>query len=140
LFHEAIGILADMFLNAQFVHGDFSDHNLMVTQNGLVTMDVSQSVQYNQKTFVETPIRLRIDKAFQVFKTDLMNLNQSFRRKFRLSIDVESVSDQVILQLPKKLQGFLQKSELFFSGSQFVPELYELKARYRRQSQRKKNS
>ncbi|MHA2183330.1 MAG: RIO1 family regulatory kinase/ATPase domain-containing protein [Promethearchaeota archaeon] len=61
--YESIDILAKMFLEAKFIHGDYSDHNLMATEDGLVTMDVSQSVLYNEKTFVNTPTRIKIDKA-----------------------------------------------------------------------------
>ncbi len=64
ILYEAIDILARIFLNAHYVHGDYSDYNLLVSKNGLVTMDVTQSQQYNQKTFTKTPVRIRIDQAF----------------------------------------------------------------------------
>jgi serine/threonine-protein kinase RIO1 len=51
--YESLDILADLFLKCHFIHGDYSEHNLMVTEQGIVTMDVSQSVQYNHKISVD---------------------------------------------------------------------------------------
>lgn len=45
--YESLDILSQMFLKAQYIHGDYSEHNLMMTDKGLVTMDVSQSMQCN---------------------------------------------------------------------------------------------
>ncbi|MFW9991660.1 MAG: RIO1 family regulatory kinase/ATPase [Candidatus Odinarchaeota archaeon] len=104
---EALDILADLFLNIQFIHGDYSEHNLMVTQNGLVTMDVSQSVQYNQKTFIETQVRIRIDRAVNLLETDIHNVNQYFQKRYRLSVDPVEIKEEIIQELPEHLQDFL---------------------------------
>ncbi|MFX0117582.1 MAG: RIO1 family regulatory kinase/ATPase [Candidatus Hodarchaeota archaeon] len=111
--YEALDILADLFLKAHFIHGDYSEHNLMLTdpgpgttENGLITMDVSQSVQYNQKTFVNTPERLRIDRAVDILQTDLSNLNLHFQKRYRLCIDPLEVCEQIIQELPTKLRNY----------------------------------
>ncbi|MHA2500857.1 MAG: RIO1 family regulatory kinase/ATPase domain-containing protein [Candidatus Hodarchaeales archaeon] len=111
--YEALDILADLFLKAHFIHGDYSEHNLMLTdpgpgttENGLITMDVSQSVQYNQKTFINTPERLRIDRAVDILQTDLKNLNDHFQKRYRLCIDPLEVCEQIIQELPTKLRNF----------------------------------
>lgn len=113
LLYEAIDILANIFLQAQFIHGDYSEHNLMLTdpgpgttENGLITMDVSQSVQYNQKTFIETPERIRLDKAVDLLETDLFNLNLHFQKKYRRYVDPTEVCAQIIQDLPPKLREF----------------------------------
>ncbi|MFQ5979138.1 MAG: RIO1 family regulatory kinase/ATPase [Candidatus Heimdallarchaeota archaeon] len=111
--YEAIDILAEIFLKAHYIHGDYSEHNLMITnpgpgttENGLITMDVSQSVQYNQKTFIETPERIRIDKAVDLLETDLFNLNLHFQKKYRRYVDATEVCEQIIQDLPPKLREF----------------------------------
>jgi hypothetical protein len=94
-------------------------------------MDVVQSIQFNSKTFVNTPIRIRIDKAVQILNKDLYNLNKSFEKNYRISIDVEEVLGEILTNLPVKLQNYLKKSEKFLSGSQYVPELHYIKEEFR---------
>jgi len=106
--YESIDILADIFIKSKFVHGDYSEHNLMMTKNGLVTMDVSQSVQYNTNTFIETPIRIRIDRAISILETDLYNINQHFHKKYRLSLNTSEIKQRIIEELPDKLKGFIK--------------------------------
>ncbi|MFX1537008.1 MAG: RIO1 family regulatory kinase/ATPase [Promethearchaeota archaeon] len=107
--YESLDILADLFLKCQFIHGDYSDHNLMITEQGLVTMDVSQSVQYNHKTFIDTPVRIRIDKAVKYLYTDISNLNKHFSRRYKISIDPNEVKEQIVEKLPTKLQNYLEQ-------------------------------
>ena len=133
ILYEAIEILAKMFLEAKFIHGDYSDHNLMITENGLVTMDVSQSVPYNEKTFINTPTRIKIDKAVQLLQIDLNNLINSFK-KYRISMDVEYVCQEIVKELPDKLQDFLKKSNKINPFSHNILDSYSAKELYRQQS------
>ena len=128
--YEAIDIIACMFLEGKMIHGDYSNDNLMVTENGIVTMDVSQSVQFNEKTYIDTPNRIRIDKAVNFLEADLINLNKGYQ-KYRVSIDPKSVCQKIVEGLPEKLQNYLQKTENIISASRYVPELYHLKERER---------
>jgi RIO kinase 1 len=131
--YESIDILARMFLDAKFIHGDYSDHNLMVTETGLVTMDVSQSVPYNEKTFINTPTRIKIDKAMRLLKADLNNLINSFK-KYRITIDCEVVCQEIVDDLPEKLQNFLKESNKMNYFSHYAHERYNAKEAYRRDS------
>lgn len=106
--YESIDILADIFIKSEYVHGDYSEHNLMMTSDGLVTMDVSQSVQYNNKTFIETPIRIRIDKAINLLETDILNINQHFHKKYRFSLDTDEVKEKIVEELPEHLKGYIK--------------------------------
>lgn len=126
ILYEAIDIIARMFIEGKMIHGDYSNDNLMVTENGLVTMDVSQSVQYNQKTYIDTPNRIRIDKAVNFLLADLTNLNKGFQ-KYQIGIDPKSVCQKIVEALPEKLLIFLKKAENIVSASRYVPELYHLK-------------
>ena len=131
--HDSIAILAKMFLDAKFIHGDYSDHNLMVTENGLVTMDVSQSVLYNEKTFINTPTRIKIDKAVELLRTDLNNLINSFK-KYRISMDPEAVCKEIVAGLPEKLQNFLKNSKKINTFSHYALGSYNAKELYRAES------
>lgn len=133
LLHESIDILAQLFLNSSFIHGDYSEHNLMLTQEGvLITMDVSQSVQYNSKTFIETPIRIRVDKAVKLLETDIKNINQHFRRIYRISIDPQEVVMAIVEKLPQKLQDFLtEKTMDIYPSALHSPEVLAGKEQYR---------
>ncbi|MFX0185426.1 MAG: RIO1 family regulatory kinase/ATPase [Candidatus Hodarchaeota archaeon] len=133
LLHESLDILAQLFLKSNFIHGDYSEHNLMLTQEGvLVTMDVSQSVQFNNKTFIETPVRIRIDKAVKLLETDIKNINQHFRRIYRISIDPQEVLTAIIEELPRKLQDFLSEKTMdIYPSALYSPEVLAGKEQYR---------
>ena len=132
-FNESIDIIANLFLKGHFIHGDYSEHNLMITKEGmLLTMDVSQSVQFNNKTFVDTPIRIRIDRAVKLLETDIRNVNQYFRRVYRLSIDPQEVKEAIIQELPKKLQDFLiERTMEIYPSEMYSPDVLWGKERYR---------
>ena len=131
LLYEAIDIIARMFLEANMIHGDYSNDNLMITDKGLITMDVSQSVIYNQKTFIDTSTRIRIDRAVDYLLADISNLNKGFY-KYRISIDSKEVCQNIIKELPKKLQKFLEEAESILPISGFVSERYNAKEIQRR--------
>lgn len=121
--YEAIDIIARVFLDAQMIHRDYSNDNLMINENGLVTMDVSQSILYNQKTFIDTPARMRIDKAVGFLLTDIRNLNKGFY-KYRISIDPKEVVQNIIRDLPEKLQEYIDQAESILPLSSYVPGRY----------------
>jgi serine/threonine-protein kinase RIO1 len=123
ILYEAIDIIAHVFLDAHMVHGDYSNDNLMINEDGLITMDVSQSVLYNQKTFINTPVRLRIDKAVRYLLRDITNLNKGFY-KYRITIDPEEVVQNIVRDLPEKLQEYLDQSKSILPLSGYIPERY----------------
>lgn len=133
LFYKSIDLIAELFLKGHFIHGDYSEHNLMLTQEGyLITMDVSQSVQYNTKTFINTPIRIRIDKAVELLKTDIKNINQFFKRIYRLAVEPEEVIEEIINELPLKLRNFLSQRTLeIYPSELYSTEVIWGKERFR---------
>lgn len=108
MLYESVDILANMFLKTQYIHGDYSEHNLMLTKNGLITMDVSQSIQYNIKTFVDTPTRIRIDKALKYLETDIKNITRYFAKKYRVSVPIKEVVDEIKSDLPENVQKLIK--------------------------------
>ena len=135
ILHESIDILAQLFIEGKFIHGDYSEYNLMVTQKGsLFTMDVSQSVQYNTKTFIDTPVRIRVDKALKLLETDIRNINQYFKRIYRININPNEIVEEIFKELPQKLQNFLnEKTMEIYPSSLYSSEIYVSKERYRYQ-------
>ncbi|MFX0123122.1 MAG: RIO1 family regulatory kinase/ATPase [Candidatus Hodarchaeota archaeon] len=133
LFYDSIDILAELFLRGHYIHGDYSEHNLMLTQKGvLFTMDVSQSVQYNTRTFINTPFRIRIDKAVDLLETDIKNINQYFKRAYKITINPSEVKEAIVKELPNKLQNFLTERTLdIYPSDMYTPEALLGKERYR---------
>lgn len=133
IFYESIDIIAQLFLKGYYIHGDYSEHNLMLTQDGILfTMDVSQSVQFNSKTFIDTPLRIRIDRAVELLEIDIKNINQYFRRVYRISIDPNEVREAIIKELPAKLQNFLfERTMEIYPSAMCSPETLTGKERYR---------
>ena len=131
IMNTAIEILTKLFIDAHFVHGDYNIHNLMLSSKGLITMDVSQSVQYNVKTNVDTPIRIKIGRAKEILKADLYNLSIGMKKIYRYEFDVDKVLADILLQLPDHLRDFLQESSLIQPYSRYEAELYSQKERYR---------
>jgi serine/threonine-protein kinase RIO1 len=133
MLYEAIDILADLFLKAKFIHGDYSEHNLMVTNGStLLTMDVSQSVQYNTKTFIDTPIRIRIDKALDYLEKDIKIINKYFQRIYRMSINPTEVRDAIINELPNKLKEFIwERTMEIYPSALYSPDVIAGKEKYR---------
>ena len=142
IFHESIGLLADMFLKAHYIHGDYSDHNILITKKGLITMDVSQSVQYNQKTFINTPVRIRIDQAVDMLLVDIENINKAFRRNYRLQINSNEVLQEITKELPQHLQNYLCNSDgiPIHSEGFYAPEIYLGKEKIRQEGVRKRSN
>ncbi|UYP47006.1 hypothetical protein NEF87_003291 [Candidatus Lokiarchaeum ossiferum] len=141
IFYESIGLLADMFLKAHYIHGDYSDHNLLIKKEGLITMDVSQSVEYNQKTFINTPVRIRIDHAVDMLRVDIENINQAFRKNYRLHMNTEEVLKEILDELPQNLQSYLGRTEdiPFYSEGFYAPEIYAGKEQVRQTGVRKRS-
>ncbi len=133
ILYTAIDILADIFLKSKMIHGDYSEHNLMIqTHSGkLYTMDVSQSVEYNQKTFIDTSVRIRIDKAVKMLETDLININRYFKRIYRIGIDPEEVKNSIITELSSKLQNYLSEKTMKIYPSELLSDAFLGKSIYR---------
>ena len=116
------------------IHGDYSEHNIMVQPNNgkIFTMDVSQSVEYNTKTFVNTGLRIRVDRAVQMLEIDIHNINEYFKRIYRIGVDPEEVINNIKEELPIKLQDFLTERTLEIYPSELIPsESFSGKSQYR---------
>jgi serine/threonine-protein kinase RIO1 len=134
ILYSAIDIIAQIFLKSRMIHGDYSEHNLMIQPHSgeLFTMDVSQSVEYNIKSFVNTPVRIRIDKAVKMLETDISNINQFFKRIYKISIDPKEVTDEIVSELPSHLKEYLSEKIMEIYPSELIPsESFFGKGNYR---------
>jgi serine/threonine-protein kinase RIO1 len=132
--NTSLDILVQIFLKARMIHGDFSEHNLMIQpKNGQIfTMDVSQSVEYNSKTFINTGLRIRIDRAIKMLETDINNINQYFKRIYRIGVNTEEVLQNIIEELPTKLKDFLTERTMeIYPGELNPSDSYTAKNQYR---------
>ncbi len=83
-----------MFNDAQMVHGDFSEHNIVWHDDKAWIIDVYQSQRYHPKYDTET--RIKINKALKVLKKDITGIINYFRRTYRISYDIASVFGTMI--------------------------------------------
>jgi len=81
--------LDKMFNRGQMVHGDFSEHNI-VMHNGIpVIIDVLQSQRYHPR--FQTAVRIRKREALKVLKKDVHAILDFFKKRVRLSYDPDFV-------------------------------------------------
>lgn len=69
----------------------------------------------------------------ELLQTDLNYLRNSFK-KYRISIDGEYVCQEIVKDLPEKLQYFLKKSNKINPFSHNTLDSYSAKELYRQQS------
>ncbi|MHA1542631.1 MAG: RIO1 family regulatory kinase/ATPase domain-containing protein [Candidatus Hodarchaeales archaeon] len=134
ILYTSIDILAQIFLEARMIHGDYSEHNLMIQPNNgkIFTMDVSQSVEYNTKTFINTGTRIRIDRAMSMLETDINNINQYFKRIYHIGVDPNEILLNLKEELPIKLQDFLNERTMEIYPGELIPsESFSGKSQYR---------
>jgi serine/threonine-protein kinase RIO1 len=97
-----------MFNKANMVHGDLSEFNLIFSDNKPYIIDVSQSRLVNFKTYTNTPIRIRIDRAIEILERDVTKVVSHFTKKYRVHIDIK----EILIKLSKNLPDFTKKYNL----------------------------
>ena len=68
-YEEALGLIKDLYRKAKLVHGDLSEYNILTGPDGLILIDMAQSV---------TPEH---PKAYNFLFRDIQNMNRFFGRK-----------------------------------------------------------
>ncbi|MHA2362709.1 MAG: RIO1 family regulatory kinase/ATPase domain-containing protein [Candidatus Hodarchaeales archaeon] len=89
-----------MFKTATMVHGDLSEFNILVANEKPWIIDVSQSRLYNNKTFADTPVRIRIDSAIRVLERDVKVVLEHFERKYRIGFPYDDVFNKLVDSIP----------------------------------------
>jgi serine/threonine-protein kinase RIO1 len=99
--HEPIDVLDDifeqmhlMFNEAEMVHGDFSEHNLVWHENEAWIIDVLQSQRYHPR--YHTGERIRKRDALPILSKDVKNINKHFIKKYRIGYDYKEVMTNMV--------------------------------------------
>jgi serine/threonine-protein kinase RIO1 len=98
---QVLDNLYNIFNNCKMVHGDFSANNLLYDGNKIYVIDVSQAEFVNFNTFIDTPKRIRFDRALEVLIRDLNGILTFFENNFRVKLERELITSQFIDAIPK---------------------------------------
>ena len=97
LLEDCIEILRDMFTNVHYVHGDFSEHNLLYHNEKIYVIDflqsehflLSENVTYGSKS-------IRLSEAYEILKKDIHNTIKFFEKSYRIYVDFNDVLEYCI--------------------------------------------
>ena len=103
LFEKSMDLLHELVIDNHIVHGDFSPHNILISNNQLTVIDFAHSHEINFKTFTDTPYKIRMDRALQFLKNDLISFYSAFSKRHRLEMDLSNVYGSFIQDFPGRL-------------------------------------
>jgi serine/threonine-protein kinase RIO1 len=95
-----------MFNKANMVHGDLSEFNIIFSDNKSYIIDVSQSRLVNFKTYTNTPIRIRIDRAIDILERDVIKVVNHFDKKYRVQMDIKEILTKLTKNLPEFAKNY----------------------------------
>ncbi len=108
ILEQVIEILHNMF-QSQWVHGDFSEHNLMLYNDKIYVIDFLQSKNFALKDAVPYGSNLiALSRAFRILHKDLKSILPFFKRCYRLSVDYNEVLNYIIGNYKKKIDKVLE--------------------------------
>ena len=113
---QCIDILHGLF-QGRFVHGDFSEHNLIFDGETVFVIDFLQSQRFALKDAVhyESPL-IKLSEAFSILQKDITAILTYFQRAFRMQIDYAEVEEYIVGDMKKKIKRVLElKNESTFS-------------------------
>ncbi|MCY3412126.1 MAG: hypothetical protein INQ03_10885 [Candidatus Heimdallarchaeota archaeon] len=96
-------LLFELFTKVELIHGDFSCQNLLLRDGKLVIIDVRQAQLVNFKTYIDTPVRIRLDKSIKLLKSDIESFISFFERKYRINVDRECILNRFLEKVPGHL-------------------------------------
>ncbi len=108
ILEECIDILYDMF-QAHFVHGDFSEHNLLWYDEKIHVIDFLQAKSFALKDAVPygSPL-IPLSRAYRILRKDLSSILPFFKRLFRLEVDYNEVLEYILGDLKEKVDRELE--------------------------------
>lgn len=83
-----------MFNKAEFVHGDFSEHNIIFHKDLPYVIDFLQSERYHPK--YATDKRIKKKKALKILKRDIESILNHFIRTYRVGYDLNEVFNNML--------------------------------------------
>jgi len=110
ILEECVDILHDMF-QAHYVHGDFSEHNLLWFEDKIYTIDFLQSKKFALKDAVTYGSALiPLSRAYRILRKDLNSLLPFFKRLFRIEVDYDEVLEYILGDIKEKIDMELELS------------------------------
>ena len=108
ILEQCIDILYDMF-QARYVHGDFSEHNLLYYNEQVFVIDFLQSKNFALKDSVGygSPL-IPLTRAYRILKKDLNSLLPFFKRLFRIEVDYNEVLNYILDDVKEKIDRELE--------------------------------
>ncbi|MFW9852481.1 MAG: RIO1 family regulatory kinase/ATPase [Candidatus Thorarchaeota archaeon] len=105
-----IDILKDMF-QQHYVHGDFSEHNLIIHNDNLFAIDFLQSKKFALKDAVSrcSPL-IPLTRAYRILQNDVKAILTYFNRCFRLKTESQEVLDYIVGEIGVKIKKELELS------------------------------
>lgn len=83
-----------MFNKALIVHGDFSEHNIILHNEKLWIIDFLQSERYHPR--YSTPVKLSKKQALPTLRRDIDHMLAYFKKNYRMSYDPTTVFESII--------------------------------------------
>ncbi len=108
ILEKCVDVLHDMF-QAQFVHGDFSEHNILWHEGEIYVIDFLQSKRFALKDAVHrnSPI-IPLTRAYRILKRDLNAFLPFFSRLFRVRVNFEEVLEYILGDIKDKVDRELE--------------------------------
>lgn len=108
ILEECIDILYDM-CQAHFVHGDYSEHNLLWFNDQIYVIDFLQAKKFALKDAVPygSPL-IPLSRAYRILRKDLNTLLTFFKRLFRIEVDYDDVLEYILGDIKYKVDRELE--------------------------------
>lgn len=90
---ETLEQLDLIFNKAQMVHGDYSEHNIIMFNDQPWIIDVVQADRFHPKYATTAKIRKR--EAFEILKRDLGSILEYFKKVYRVTYDYKTVLSEL---------------------------------------------
>ena len=106
MLEDCVDILRDMFIKANYVHGDFSEYNLLFFEDRIYVIDFLQSAHFELNEHVRYGSKsITITQACKILKKDIRNILLYFEKSFRLYADFNEVYEYCISDLKKEIDN-----------------------------------
>ncbi len=108
ILEQCIDILYEMF-QAHYVHGDFSEHNLIWHEDQVFLIDFLQAKNFALKDAVTygSPL-IPISRAYRILRKDLNSILPFFKRQYRIEVDYNEVLDYILGEIKEKVHRELE--------------------------------
>jgi serine/threonine-protein kinase RIO1 len=108
ILEKCIDIL-QAFFQKQYVHGDFSEHNLILQNDDLIAIDFLQSKKFALKDAVRYGSTLiPLTRAYRILQKDINSILLYFKRCFRIEVNSTEVVDYIVGNFRNKIQRELE--------------------------------